>query len=441
MFKALKQGIGKATQTVGDFVKTSLSSHKSMENTATAVKVTSKPLQSLTFASFQMALEKTLFPPDETDPVTLSGDILEKVNLCVQLAAASYKESSNRVLPPHAGHYIIDKSAEQIGKISYFMTLNEDTKTIFVVCRGSYCFNDFITDAMANAAKNDDYFIHSGFFTAAHSVMVPIHDLLLKYAPGNQIIFIGHSLGAAVAGIVADMFAEQHSELNSSISTVLFAPPASISKNRWNQTVSRHMSFILGGDCVPFLSLHNIASLSSDIIPEMFRPYIEELVRRNMDAVVDLEIPNADFNPFEMPPPIIENEEKTDSITSENTSNNSEQPQNIENSEQSQNIENSEQSQNIENQINPDEQSQQNQCQKPQSGFEYKDIRTNTSLFPEGSYYHLSLSGETIFQKVSLRKIRGPEYFGRFVLGMTEEHHQMCYYVDAIAQLLENASA
>lgn len=384
MINKAKEKFNQAKSNVGNFVKEGLSSHKAMENTSLATKVISNPVQVFTLSSLLSVIHSTLQPPDKTEPAKLSSEVLHKVNLCVLLSDAAYQDLDERVLPPEAGQYIYDSPAESVGKISYFITKNNEKKIIYVVCRGSFCFNDFATDAMANAVRIDDYFIHDGFFKASQSIYVNIQDLLIQQVDGFQIVFTGHSLGAAVAGLVADMFAENFPDLDSSISSVLFAPPASISKDRWAKTQSRHLSFILGGDCVPFLTLHNIASLSSEIIPDYFKSIIDNAISRECGNVIDVQPYEPNFNPFEAPPPQIDQ-------------------QNLETLSSS-------------------------------------TVRTTTALYPEGDYYHLELVGESIFRRVQLMKIKNPDYFGRFVLGLTEEHHFISLYKEAIAQLYQQST-
>ena len=84
----------------------------------------------------------------------------------------------------------------------------------------------------------------------------------MKEKENCPIIFTGHSLGAGVAAITAKLFLQSHPDF--SVTAVCFAHVACLSVDALEETNSYIASFIVQGDPIPFLSLHNMAQISDN---------------------------------------------------------------------------------------------------------------------------------------------------------------------------------
>ena len=359
-----------------------LTNHKSLETAGFAFAAISNPTK-LTFNLFFKAIIDSLKDPVPCMKMKLSKENLKYYLLLATLANEVYHSPEKRNIPPEAGEIIFEDPNCSIDRTPYFILNCEAYDQIIVVIRGSYTFADFITDLKASADEIDGALIHSGVFSASNALFVRTEDLLVQFSKehnNRQIVFTGHSLGSGVAAVTARMMKIHHPELD--IKGVCFAPVAALSGDAIEDTKSYITTFALGGDPIPFLSLHNVAQVSQKGLPKIISDIIQDAVSRDISLPVELP-PDFDItkNPFDLPPPTIE-QIKNDLITV---------------------------------------------------------TRRTTALYPAGNAIHIVLEGGT-FKKVFLEQIEDNiEYFGCFRNNFDESHHSMDLYKDCIEELYRQA--
>lgn len=365
-----------------------LNSPEAVSGTIIAGKVAVSPVKTFTFGYLMNANIANLKDPDPTEDASdvFNDNELELIQICSQLSKDVYLSHDKRNIPKSAGNIIFEPNLNDYnGKaIPFFVTNSDELNTIFMTCRGSYCFKDFLTDLNGNAANVYGGLMHSGVLDSSLSVLALVRDFLVQTSISNgnrPVIITGHSLGGAVASAIVEQMKRELP--NFPIRGIIFAPAASVSRSLWEKSRKNVNTFVLSGDFIPFLSFHNIASTSTEFLPDFVSKMIHEKLIRNVESTetsFDIAI-DMDQNPFEKPPPTEE-----------------------------------EIAQEIKDQ---------------------KKFIVTTELFPPGELFLYELKGE-LFKTVSLRKISSCDYFGRFVLGLNENNHSINAYSECAEQLIEN---
>ena len=283
-----------------------------------------------------------------------------------------------KTIPEEAGEIIYESKESKIDRTPYLVTFSKKYNKLFVAVRGSYTFADFITDLKLSAVQVGDTLMHSGVFSASNSLFARAEEHLIQLSKdyGNcPIVFTGHSLGGSVAAATARFFRLHHPDLP--VFAVCFAPIASLGIEGAMETHDYITSFVLGGDPVPFLSLHNVAQVSETGY-RWINKIIEEALLREVPRTFELPKDLDMFsNPFELPPPSLEKIKEDVSVSS----------------------------------------------------------RRSTALFPPGKCYHIAYEGET-FKHVSLEDISDPiQYFSALRNNSNDEHHGIKLYKDSLYEL------
>lgn len=368
IYKRTKEIASEVTHKVG-------TSHSAFTNTVYAAAVVTTSLPKLSLEFIINSVEATLPEPRETKPCSMDYEKLKFVRLCTILATQVYQKPEKRKLPTSVGSIVYELTSAAL-KVPFFIANSEELNIIFLVLRGSYCFNDFLTDLQANAAVLSDGLVHQGMFRSAISVHTHAKDIVLQLSRENNnrpIVLTGHSLGAGVAAVVTEMLREDVPDLD--ITCTIIAPPAILSKNlsiRYKQFCT---SFCMECDPVPFMSFHNFAQLSNQL-PKSFSDFFEPIMQRKMKSSgKEFPIIPHDANPFQEPAPPLES---------------------------------------ILNQ-------------------ELQNINQSTALYPPGNLYVFQLRGK-MFLRVQLRET-DCEYFGHLVKGLNEKRHINSNYFECIDEL------
>eukprot|EP01114_Cavostelium_apophysatum_P012844 TRINITY_DN2973_c0_g1_i2.p1 TRINITY_DN2973_c0_g1~~TRINITY_DN2973_c0_g1_i2.p1 ORF type:complete len:1229 (-),score=174.40 TRINITY_DN2973_c0_g1_i2:86-3772(-) len=187
-----------------------------------------------------------------------------------------------------------------------------EEKVIYVAFRGTSDLKDIMTDASAFTHTNWRGKFHSGFYSRAR--MIPLVYYVDKLFSGYKVVFTGHSIGGAVASVVAARLFLQLHQLGSDLSNVYCVtfgqPPIgdedlanllSEMKNPQTQkTVASHFcSYIHPSDPVPkLLQLsETIRAELEENLPDSFRNQIHEfskylgmILQRCLEIVIPVAI-------------------------------------------------------------------------------------------------------------------------------------------------------
>lgn len=368
-------------QQIKEHAKNLVSTKKGMKVIAGTTAVIVAP-KKMCFSVFLESFMDTLPSSDAVDQIEIKDiDKLKMIHMCAHLSKVIY--NTNRSFPEDAGKIIFD-SGEIIASDGIpFVVLNSDSmNSIFIVCRGSTSFSDWLIDFTASPADFSGGLVHVGMYKAALSLCTQLKDFLLKVSKENgnrKVIFTGHSLGGGVAAICNFIFRDEIPELNTE--SYVFGAPAVFSRDLWEKSRSFCTAFFIFGDPVPFLSFHNAASISSDKLPDVISTKIERAYQKNISYSSCCYQVDMKTNPFLQPPPPLSE------ILNDNA------------------------------QFN----------------------RRNSALYPPGIQYIFRIS-DGLFGKLELHTTRNCDYFGHFIKELDEKVHAIRNYFDCVQELCKMAN-
>jgi len=224
--------------------------------------------------------------PKESDvraippPVILDEGFLREVVLCAKLSDLVYEESEKRVYPENSGMVIFERKNVEGEQIPFFIMKNDQKKLFYLVCRGSWTFNDVKIDIKGKPVEYNGGYVHKGVFAASTFVFDTsyqiLQHLLVDY-PDYRILVTGHSLGAGAASLVTMMMKLNCPTWNTYC--ICFAPPPVVSHNLHIQTQQFVTSLIFEKDPVPYLSLKILTVMN---ISDSINNYVANNVKADL---------------------------------------------------------------------------------------------------------------------------------------------------------------
>ncbi|CAG0915281.1 unnamed protein product [Notodromas monacha] len=155
----------------------------------------------------------------------------------------------------------------------FYVALDHESKSIVVTIRGTLSLHDVLTDLSASSEEVSVPGIpegtrsHKGMFAAARSVANRLEDSQVlvdakAMYPDYQIVLVGHSLGAAVAGLLACLLRPTFPDLR----CYAYSGPGTLTPEAAKITEKFVMSVVLGHDIVPRLCLASAHALKIRLI-------------------------------------------------------------------------------------------------------------------------------------------------------------------------------
>lgn len=340
-------------------------------------------ISSLSFAFLFKQIFSSLPPPLKLPTIQLTPNEVRTLFNCCFLSKMIYLSPENRPFPKSLNHVAYESTRSELYRIPYFIVDSPELNTIFVTCRGSYCFADFIVDIKASAEDYAGGKVHQGVYLTAKNIYEEITSKVLSlYAEHKKhkrkIMFTGHSLGASVSALINETFRTFHPEFDSQC--FIFAPCAAFSEDLWVKCLPHTISYVLEGDFVPFLSFTTFYELPKGSLPSFFKKYLEDAIVQRMERkIYRPKLIPAGVNPFDSPPPPLE------SILNDD----------------------------IDKIIKP------------------------TPLYPPGNCYLVSLVDEKN-SKLVIKKVKDYHYFARFHNDLNEFRHMMGIYREWIEKFVSD---
>jgi Lipase (class 3) len=154
------------------------------------------------------------------------------------------------------------------GKVAYYIAVNQQTKTLMIVPRGSSAISDLLTNiaGIPISQELDDgrvIYSHAGFLTAANSLTEDCLELVerLVVTKGYKLELVGHSLGGAVSTLMGCMLLAQIPELNDTtrFHMWVYAPPPCLNAGASDMIEPYISTIVWNNDIVPTMSVANAA--------------------------------------------------------------------------------------------------------------------------------------------------------------------------------------
>ena len=259
-----------------------------VENTKNTISdITNKFKEIININQFEGFGYNLIFPKDlpkentirtSPIPIILENQYLQELILLSKLSDLIYEDSKNRILPIESGLLFYEKKIVDGNQIPFFITKNDLNKKIFIVCRGSWTFNDLKIDLNAKSIKFKNGYVHEGVYYSSLFVFEIIKEILKYILIENsnfEIIITGHSLGAGVASLTTLHLKDFYPEWN--CKCICFASPPIVSKEIWEITSYFTSTFIYSGDPIPYMCLKNFYQIYQNKIPNNLLPLISDL--------------------------------------------------------------------------------------------------------------------------------------------------------------------
>uniref|UniRef100_A0A2C9UT48 Fungal lipase-type domain-containing protein n=1 Tax=Manihot esculenta TaxID=3983 RepID=A0A2C9UT48_MANES len=248
-------------------------------------------LSDLTIGLYLIYLrQSSLNPVEDFKGVHVSSElIVQDLIYHIELAKGCYKDDAfwlarNSMLrESNILKFVKDSSVMRPG---YYIGIDPRKKLIIFGIRGTHTVYDIITDIVSSSDGEvtfEGYSTHFGTAEAARwfltHEMGTIRECLKKYE-GFRLRLVGHSLGAAIASLLAIMLRKRsHEELGFSpdiVSAVGFATPPCVSRELAESCADFVTTVVMQDDIVPRLSAASLARLRNEILQTDWMSVIEK---------------------------------------------------------------------------------------------------------------------------------------------------------------------
>ena len=178
---------------------------------------------------------------------------------------------------PLVDEWLLESKYNGFAKPMYFIGKRE--KEIWVVVRGSYLLDDWLTDFKFTQTVMATGSYHKGFYQAASNLWPSVNKIIKEYQnqENYDIIFSGHSYGGAVANVLHKLAYSCYPELKDRFTSITFGAPPAMGEKTASGISSRIYSFINGNDPVPCMSSGNIKRFGKEILLALLTIFSSEL--------------------------------------------------------------------------------------------------------------------------------------------------------------------
>ncbi|XVF32421.1 hypothetical protein REPUB_Repub17cG0081100 [Reevesia pubescens] len=257
-------------------------------------------LSDLTIGLYLMYLRQaSLNPFEDVKGVKITSDsIVQDLIYHIELAKGCYKDNAailartTMLRESNVLKFVMNSSVMRPG---YYIGVDPRKKLVIFGIRGTHTVYDLITDIVSSSDGEvtfEGYSTHFGTAEAArwflHHELGTIRKCLKKYE-GFRLRLVGHSLGAAIASLLAIMLRRKSKmELGFSpeiVSAVGYATPPCVSKELAEACSDFVTTIVMQDDIVPRLSAASLARLRNEILQTDWMSVVE---KGDWKSVVDL---------------------------------------------------------------------------------------------------------------------------------------------------------
>ncbi|KAI7729376.1 hypothetical protein M8C21_018637 [Ambrosia artemisiifolia] len=258
-------------------------------------------LSDLTLGLYLVYLQQvSKYPFEDVKGVMISSDnVVEDLIYHVELAKGAYRGSAaalarNSMLrESNVVKFVKDSSMLRPG---YYIGIDTRNKLVIFGIRGTHTVSDLITDIVSSSDSEvnfEGYSTHFGTAEAARWFLTheigTIKKYLEKHEVGFRLRLVGHSLGGAIASMLAIMLRKKTSEeLGFSpdiVTAVGYGTPPCVSKELAEYCSDYVTTVCMQDDIIPRLSVATLMRLRNEILQTDWKTVLE---KEDWKSVLDL---------------------------------------------------------------------------------------------------------------------------------------------------------
>ncbi|KAG4976751.1 hypothetical protein AAZX31_13G104100 [Glycine max] len=228
----------------------------------------------------------------------LSESIVQDLIYHIELAKGAYRDnpcsiSRNSMLRENNVKKFVKNSS--VMRPAYYIGVDTRKKLVILGIRGTHTFYDLITDILSSSDGEVTYEGYSTHFGTAESARwflrheIEIIRKCLEKHEGFKLRLVGHSLGGAIASLLAIMIHRKSSkELGFSpdiVSAVGYGTPPCVSRELAESCSGYVSTVVMQDDIIPRLSVASLARLRNEIVQTDWMSVIE---KEDWKSITDL---------------------------------------------------------------------------------------------------------------------------------------------------------
>ncbi|XP_062080545.1 uncharacterized protein LOC133785307 isoform X2 [Humulus lupulus] len=257
-------------------------------------------LSDLTVGLYLLYLRQaSINPIKDVKGIQISSDsIVHDLIYHTELAKGAYKDNATSL----ARHSMLRESNvlkfvknSSVMRPGYYIGVDTRKKLVILGIRGTHTVYDLITDIVSSSDKEvtfEGFSTHFGTAEAArwflNHEMETIRKCLVKYE-GFRLRLVGHSLGGAIASLLAIMIRKKSlKELGFSpdnVTAIGYATPPCVSKELAENCSDFVSTVVMQDDIIPRLSIASLTRLRNEILDTDWTSVVE---KEDWRSVIDL---------------------------------------------------------------------------------------------------------------------------------------------------------